>query len=79
MRWSPICWLGRLSFTGAMPVLLLSLWRLGNVPAVLNFSTGTATMLACSQLAGLKQIITSRAFLERASRRRWRGPRGVPP
>jgi len=50
----------------ALPVLLFSLWHIGKVPAILNFSTGTATMLACSQLAGLKQIITSRAFLERA-------------
>jgi acyl-[acyl-carrier-protein]-phospholipid O-acyltransferase/long-chain-fatty-acid--[acyl-carrier-protein] ligase len=50
----------------ALPVLLLSLWHLGKVPAILNFSSGTATMLACSQLAGIKQIITSRAFLERA-------------
>jgi acyl-[acyl-carrier-protein]-phospholipid O-acyltransferase / long-chain-fatty-acid--[acyl-carrier-protein] ligase len=50
----------------AMPVLLLSLWRLGKVPAILNFSTGPATMLTCSQLADLKQIVTSRAFLERA-------------
>ncbi len=49
-----------------LPVLLLSLWRLGKTPAVLNFSIGTASMLACAQLAGLKQIITSRAFLERA-------------
>ncbi|MDB6022824.1 MAG: AMP-dependent synthetase, partial [Pedosphaera sp.] len=52
--------------TTALPVLLLSLWRFGKVPAILNFSTGAATMLACSQLAGLKQIVTSRAFLERA-------------
>ena len=50
----------------AVPVLMLSLWRLGKIPAILNFSTGPAVMLACSQLAGLKQIITSRAFLERA-------------
>jgi acyl-[acyl-carrier-protein]-phospholipid O-acyltransferase/long-chain-fatty-acid--[acyl-carrier-protein] ligase len=50
----------------ATPVALLALWCLGKVPAVLNYSTGTATMLACAQLAGLKQIITSRAFLERA-------------
>ncbi|MDB6068534.1 MAG: AMP-dependent synthetase [Pedosphaera sp.] len=50
----------------ALPVLLLSLWRIGKVPAVLNFSTGAATMLACCQLAGLKQIITSRVFLEKA-------------
>ncbi|MDB6121688.1 MAG: AMP-dependent synthetase and ligase [Pedosphaera sp.] len=50
----------------ALPVLIISLWHLGKVPAVLNFSTGAATMLACAQLAGVKQIITSRAFLERA-------------
>jgi len=50
----------------AVPVILLSLWRLGKVPAILNFSTGIPTMVTCSQLAGLKQIITSRAFLERA-------------
>ena len=50
----------------ALPVLLLSLWHLGRIPAVLNFSTGPVTMLACAQLAGMKQIITSRLFLERA-------------
>jgi acyl-[acyl-carrier-protein]-phospholipid O-acyltransferase/long-chain-fatty-acid--[acyl-carrier-protein] ligase len=50
----------------AMPVVLLSLWASGKVPAILNFSTGPVTMLACARLAGLKQIITSRAFLERA-------------
>lgn len=50
----------------AMPVTLLSLWTLDKTPAVLNFSTGPATLLDCVRLAGLKQIITSRAFLERA-------------
>ncbi len=50
----------------ATPVVLLALWCAGKVPAILNYSTGTATMLACAQLAGLKQIITSRAFIERA-------------
>ncbi len=50
----------------AMPVTLLSLWALGKTPAVLNFSTGTPVMLTCAQLAGLKQIITSRVFLARA-------------
>ena len=50
----------------ATPVTLLALWTLGRVPAVLNYTTGNTTMLACAQLAGLKQIITSRAFLERA-------------
>jgi acyl-[acyl-carrier-protein]-phospholipid O-acyltransferase / long-chain-fatty-acid--[acyl-carrier-protein] ligase len=48
------------------PVALLALWSLGKIPAVLNYSTGPAIMLACAQLAGLKQIITSRAFIERA-------------
>jgi len=47
-------------------VVILALWRLGKVPAMLNFSSGTPTMLACAELAGLKHIITSRAFLERA-------------
>lgn len=50
----------------AMPVTLLSLWMADKVPAILNFSTGTATMLACAQLAGMKRIITSRLFEERA-------------
>ena len=50
----------------ATPVTLLALWTLGRIPAVLNYTTGNATMLACAQLAGLKHILTSRAFLERA-------------
>ncbi len=50
----------------ATPVVILALWRLGQVPAVLNFSSGTPTMLACAALAGLKHIVSSRAFFERA-------------
>lgn len=50
----------------ATPVLLAALWSIGRVPALLNFSTGTATMLSCVQLAGLKEIITSRSFVQRA-------------
>jgi len=50
----------------AMPVTLLGLWFNGYVPALLNYSTGPATMLACVQLAGIKHVVTSRAFLERA-------------
>jgi acyl-[acyl-carrier-protein]-phospholipid O-acyltransferase / long-chain-fatty-acid--[acyl-carrier-protein] ligase len=49
----------------ATPVTVLSLWAADKVPALLNFSTGTTTMLICAQLAGLKRIITSRAFVER--------------
>jgi acyl-[acyl-carrier-protein]-phospholipid O-acyltransferase/long-chain-fatty-acid--[acyl-carrier-protein] ligase len=48
------------------PVLLLALWKLAKTPALLNFSTGTPTMITCSQLAGLKVIVSSRAFIERA-------------
>jgi acyl-[acyl-carrier-protein]-phospholipid O-acyltransferase/long-chain-fatty-acid--[acyl-carrier-protein] ligase len=50
----------------ATPVVILALWSLDKVPAVLNFSSGTPTMLTCAELAGLKHIVTSRAFLERA-------------
>jgi acyl-[acyl-carrier-protein]-phospholipid O-acyltransferase/long-chain-fatty-acid--[acyl-carrier-protein] ligase len=48
------------------PVTLLSLWAAQKVPAMLNFSTGIPVMLLCAQLAGLKHIITSRQFLEKA-------------
>jgi len=50
----------------ATPVAILALWWLGKVPALLNFSSGIPTMLACAELAGLKHIITSRLFIERA-------------
>jgi acyl-[acyl-carrier-protein]-phospholipid O-acyltransferase/long-chain-fatty-acid--[acyl-carrier-protein] ligase len=49
-----------------LPVTLLSLWEVGKVPAILNYTTGPAIMLACAQLAGLKHIITSRVFLTKA-------------
>jgi acyl-[acyl-carrier-protein]-phospholipid O-acyltransferase / long-chain-fatty-acid--[acyl-carrier-protein] ligase len=50
----------------AVPMTLLSLWAVDKVPAILNFSSGVPTMLACAQLAEIKQVITSRLFLERA-------------
>ncbi|HUX64634.1 AMP-binding protein [Sulfuricella sp.] len=50
----------------ATPVVLLSLWTLDKEAAIFNYSTGPAIMLSCAQLAAVKQIITSRAFLERA-------------
>ena len=50
----------------AMPVAIMATWCLGKVPAVLNFSTGPTVMLQCCQLAGLKQVITSRLFVEKA-------------
>lgn len=50
----------------ATPVVLMSLWSINRIPAILNYTLGPAAMLACVQLAGLKEIITSRAFVERA-------------
>jgi acyl-[acyl-carrier-protein]-phospholipid O-acyltransferase/long-chain-fatty-acid--[acyl-carrier-protein] ligase len=50
----------------ALPTTLLALWRLGRAPAVLNYSSGISTMLACAKLADIQQIITSRTFMARA-------------
>ena len=50
----------------ANPLVVLSLWSAEKTPALLNFSTGSAMMLTCAQLAGLRHIITSRVFEERA-------------
>ena len=52
--------------TNAFPVVLMSLWQTGFVPAILNYSIGPTTILRCVQLAGLQQVITSRTFLEKA-------------
>jgi len=49
-----------------LPVTLLSLWEVGRTPAILNYTTGPAVMLSCAELAGLKHIVTSRTFLEKA-------------
>ncbi len=49
----------------AMPIAILSLWAAGKVPAVLNYSSGPSSLLACAKLAGLKHLITSKAFIER--------------
>lgn len=50
----------------ALPVVLLSLWADGRIPALINYSLGVASLLTCAQLAGLRHVITSRQFLERA-------------
>jgi acyl-[acyl-carrier-protein]-phospholipid O-acyltransferase/long-chain-fatty-acid--[acyl-carrier-protein] ligase len=50
----------------AMPVVTLSLWAAGKIPAILNYSIGPSTVLACARLTGLKHIITSQAFIQRA-------------
>ncbi len=48
------------------PVTVMSLWSSGFVPAILNFSTGVPTMVQCIQLAGIRSVITSRVFAEKA-------------
>lgn len=50
----------------AMPVTTLSLWAAGKIPAILNYTSGIPVMLSCARVAGLKQVITSRAFLTKA-------------
>ncbi len=50
----------------AAPVVILSLWAARRIPAMLNFSSGTTVMLRCCELAGIRQVITSREFLSRA-------------
>ena len=47
-------------------ITLTSLWAAGKVPAILNYTAGTASMLACLELSGIKQVITSSAFIEKA-------------
>ena len=47
-------------------VTFLALQVFGRVPAMLNFSTGTGNMQAGMVAAGIEQIVTSRAFVEKA-------------
>ncbi|MCU0772184.1 MAG: AMP-binding protein [Verrucomicrobia bacterium] len=49
----------------ALPATLLSLWAAHKVPAILNYTTGTSILLTCCELAGLRQVVTSRSFLDR--------------
>lgn len=46
-------------------VVLMSLWFSKKIPAILNYGSGLRPLVACARLAGLKQVITSRAFIER--------------
>jgi len=51
----------------ATPIVLLALWAGNKVPALFNYSSGVPTMVTCAQVAGIRQIITSRRFLDRAN------------
>lgn len=50
----------------ATPVTLLSLWAVNKTPVLLNFSSGVPTLLVCARLAGLRHVVTSHQFLEKA-------------
>ena len=47
-------------------VTVLALWARGQTPTFLNYSSGGPVMVSCAMLAGLKVVLTSRAFLEKA-------------
>jgi len=46
-------------------VTLFALFLLGKTPAVLNFSIGAENILNCAETAGVKTVLTSRAFIEK--------------
>ncbi len=46
--------------------LLFGMWSARRVPAILNFTAGAEAMQAACRLAGVRVVLTSRAFLERA-------------
>ena len=48
-------------------VVLFALFRLGKTPAILNFSTGLRNVLDSADTAGIKTVLTSRAFVEKAN------------
>lgn len=46
--------------------LLFGMWAMRRTPAMLNFSSGAEAVSNACQLAGLKTVLTSRAFVEKA-------------
>ncbi|MEM8824320.1 MAG: AMP-binding protein, partial [Pseudomonadota bacterium] len=49
-----------------VPVVLGALWREGRVPAILNSTLGPGPIRAALTAAGIKRILSSRAFVEQA-------------
>lgn len=47
-------------------MLLFGMFAAGRVPAVINYSSGIEGMQSACEVAGVKTVITSRAFLEKA-------------
>ena len=47
-------------------LVILALQRRGRVPAMLNFSVGSAALLAACRLAEVRYVVTSRRFIDKA-------------
>ena len=45
-------------------VVILGLQLQGRVPAMLNYSTGSASVVSACQIAQVKTVLTSRRFIE---------------
>ncbi len=50
----------------AAPVILMGLWRAGRVAAILNPTLGAGPMLSAIDTAGIRKIITSKDFVQKA-------------
>lgn len=50
--------------SGANVLTIFSLFKLGKVPAMLNFSMGASTLLDCVEVANINVVISSKAFIE---------------
>ena len=50
----------------AAPIVLMGLWRSGRVAAILNPTLGVAPMMSAIETGGIKQILTSQAFIDKA-------------
>jgi acyl-[acyl-carrier-protein]-phospholipid O-acyltransferase/long-chain-fatty-acid--[acyl-carrier-protein] ligase len=46
-------------------ITLMSLFRIGKTPAILNFSLGLRSLLDCCETANLDTVLTSRVFIEK--------------
>ena len=49
-----------------IPAVMFALWREGRVPAMLNPTLGTASALSALDTAGIRTVLSSRAFVEQA-------------
>lgn len=52
--------------TNAAVITIFALYASGRIPAILNFTSSAAVILDCCINAGIKQIYTSRQFIEKA-------------